>query len=440
MLVWTSYLLAQWIVLSSGLILLNKHILSEAGFDFPCTLVLLHMLFCTACACVWRLLDWVSVPLLGGPRAYCARFVPIGLCFAASLSLGNAAYLHISVAFVQMLKASTPVATLVVSFMLGLEQPSWRLTGLIVLISSGVGIACAAQVHPSVLGMLLQLGAIGCEAVRLCLVNLLLTLRGLRLSPVASVLLISPICALCLLPVWATLEASRLLALGSAPWARVGAAALGKGRRASPLHCTCRCTAYHARMRACMRHPMHAVAGASLCTSFALNIATMALIKHTSALTLNVAGVGKDLLLIGYSVVLSGARVCAAQYCGYAVALVGVTAYSRHKRQLQAQAQALADMAEKLGEAEEEAAALEGGVAAEGKDLRDAAGVRARPIGRGLWSGAGARTLSGGEFADVGERKPLLDLAEEEEEEEAGKRDDELDGPITASSMVYYLK
>ena len=35
----------------------------------------------------------------------------------------------------------------------------------------------------------------------------------------------------------------------------------------------------------------------------------MALIKHTSALTLNVAGVGKDLLLIGYSVVLSGARV-----------------------------------------------------------------------------------------------------------------------------------
>ena len=35
----------------------------------------------------------------------------------------------------------------------------------------------------------------------------------------------------------------------------------------------------------------------------------MALIKHTSALTLNVAGVGKDLLLIGYSVALSGARV-----------------------------------------------------------------------------------------------------------------------------------
>ena len=304
---------------------------------------------------------------------------------------------------------------------------------MIVLISSGVGIACAAQVHPSVPGVLLQLGAIGCEAVRLCLVNLLLTLRGLRLSPVASVLLISPICALCLLPAWAMLEAPRLLALGSAPWARVGAATLGAGR-ALLLHCMCGCTAHHA----CTHATPHAcVAGASLCIAFALNIATMALIKHTSALTLNVAGVGKDLLLIGYSVALSGAKVSALQYCGYAIAFAGVTSYSRHKRQLQAQAQAqaLADMAEKLGEAEDDEEELERGAAAEGKGTPDAAAVRARPVGRGIWSGAGARTLSGSEFADVGERKPLLDLAAEEE---AGE--DDLDGPMTSSSMVYYVE
>ena len=176
------------------------------------------------------------------------------------------------------------------------------------------------------------------------------------------------------------------------------------------------------------------MAGASLCTAFALNIATMALIKHTSALTLNVAGVGKDLLLIGYSVALSGAKVSAAQYCGYAIAFAGVTAYSRHKRQLQAQAQAqaLADMAEKELEVEDEDEELERGVAAESKGTPDAAAVRARPMGRGIWSGAGARTLSGGEFANVGERKPLLDLATAGE---AGE--DDLDGPMTSSSMKY---
>ena len=54
-------------------------------------------------------------------------------------------------------------------------------------------------------------------------------------------------------------------------------------------------------------------------------------------------------------------------------------------------------------------------------------------MGRGIWSGAGARTLSGGEFADAGERKPLLDLAAEEE---AGE--DDLDGPMTSSSLRKY--
>ena len=43
--------------------------------------------------------------------------------------------------------------------------------------------------------------------------------------------------------------------------------------------------------------------------AFLLNLATLALIKHTSALTLNVAGVVKDLLLILWSVVRAGALV-----------------------------------------------------------------------------------------------------------------------------------
>ena len=190
------------------------------------------------------------------------------------------------------------------------------------------------------------------------------------------------------------------------------------------------------------------MAGASLCTAFALNIATMALIKHTSALTLNVAGVGKDLLLIGYSVVLSGARVSSVQYFGYAIAFFGVTAYSRHKQRLQAQAQAqaLADMAEKPGEAEDDDDdELERAGTQHGKGALDAVAHESRTplphesrtwsgagyIGRGIWSGAGARTLSGGEFGNDGERKPLLDLAAAGE---AGGEDD-LDGPMTSSSM-----
>ena len=103
-----------------------------------------NAVFCSLCACVWRLLGWVSVPPMRGLADHLMRFAPIGLCFAASLSLGNAAYLYISVAFVQMLKAGTPVATLLVSIVLGLERPLCRLAFYILLVSSGIGVACAA--------------------------------------------------------------------------------------------------------------------------------------------------------------------------------------------------------------------------------------------------------------------------------------------------------
>ena len=67
---YTAYLLVQWISLSTVLILLNKHILSTAGFNFPVTLVLMHMSFCSLCALIWKLCGWITVPHLGGPTVY----------------------------------------------------------------------------------------------------------------------------------------------------------------------------------------------------------------------------------------------------------------------------------------------------------------------------------------------------------------------------------
>lgn len=54
--------------------------------------------------------------------------------------------MFISVAFIQVLKASTPVAVLLCSFVFGLEKPSVRLSVYIVAITTGIGIACYAEV------------------------------------------------------------------------------------------------------------------------------------------------------------------------------------------------------------------------------------------------------------------------------------------------------
>lgn len=315
-----AYLITQWIFFSSCIILFNKHLLSGV-FPHPCTLVAMHMAFSAVCAYVWKAMGWVEVPPMTLGQ-WAGGILPVGLCFAGSLVASNTAYLYISVAFIQMIKASTPVIVLLFSFAFGLEQPSSRLCFYICLITAGVTTSCLAQVSISYIGISLQLTALVCEALRLCLVNVLLVSKGVKLSSIASLYYIAPTCLLCLLLPWAHLEAPSILA------------DLDVFRRAGLLTL---------------------VANSSV--AFALNIATMALIKHTSALTLNVAGVFKDLLLILWSVFVSGAVVSATQYLGYAVAFSGVTGYTAYKRAMQAKAQEAEAKAANAAEGDEDAEA-----------------------------------------------------------------------------------
>ena len=212
-------LIVQW--LSSSLIILNKHILSERGFHFPLTLVMLHMAFGSAASTAWRALGWVEVPPLTLAE-WAAKFLPVGFCFAISMGAGNAAYLYISVAFVQMLKASTPVAVLLTAFAFGLGKPTLRLALYIVLISGGVASACAAQLDPSAVGVAVQLVAVVAVAMRLCLVNVLLVSRGMKLAPIAMTYFACPACFLWLLPGWLATEAVHHHAIVHAAIARVG--------------------------------------------------------------------------------------------------------------------------------------------------------------------------------------------------------------------------
>ena len=292
---WAAFLVVQWIFLSSCIILFNKYLLAGT-FPHPCTLVGMHMAFSVVCAMLWNAMGWVDVPPMKMAQ-WGGAILPVGLCFAGSLVASNTAYLYISVAFIQMIKASTPVVVLIFSFIFGLESPNVQLIGYILLITFGVTTSCVAQISFSYIGVTLQLAALVCEAMRLCLVNILLVNKGVKLSSIASLYYIAPTCLLCLLLPWAHLEAPVVLAdLGV--FARTGYLTL--------------------------------LANSSV--AFALNIATMALIKHTSALTLNVAGVFKDLLLILWSVAVSGAIVTPVQYLGYAIAFSGVTGYTAYKR------------------------------------------------------------------------------------------------------------
>ena len=79
---------------------------------------------------------------------------------------------------------------------------------------------------------------------------------------------------------------------------------------------------------------MHASAGILLgnaFTAFLLNVAIYLLIGRTSALSLNVAGVVKDWILIGISALIFEAPVTTTQIIGYLIAFGGVCYYNYAK-------------------------------------------------------------------------------------------------------------
>lgn len=275
----------------------NKHILKDLDFPYPLTLVLMHMSFITLYTRIWKGLGWAEVPIMGWRDIGC-RFAPVALAFGASLAFANLAYLFISVAFIQMLKASMPVWVLLMSFAVGLQEPSKVLMAWIVVIFGGVLVATMAEVDIVFWGVVFQSLALGCESLRLVMINKILVSKGLNLPSIAFLYYIAPLCAMILMVPWLVVEASNVLADGAAAPRRIGGLIL--------------------------------ISNASI--AFLLNLATMALIKHTSALTMNVSGVFKDFMLILYSANVDGAIVTPTQWIGYSIAAGGVAGYSEYKR------------------------------------------------------------------------------------------------------------
>ena len=159
---------------SSGIILLNKYIVSVVGFRLPMTLSLLGMVFSfVASAAVTSLTPWVprsveptldfsmrrSFPVSGlRPSALMRRacidwwLLPpppwqIGLLIALTLYFGNLAYVTLSVSFLQMLKASTPILVMVLMFAARLETPSLPMVVSVLVIALGTLLAALGEVR-----------------------------------------------------------------------------------------------------------------------------------------------------------------------------------------------------------------------------------------------------------------------------------------------------
>lgn len=227
---------------------------------------------------------------------YLKSVVPIGALYSLSLWFSNSAYIYLSVSFIQMLKALMPVAVYSIGVLFKKESFRNETMANMVSISMGVAVAAYGEAKFDVFGVSLQLLAVAFEATRLVLIQILLNSKGISLNPITSLYYIAPCCLVFL----------------SVPWLIVEYPSL---RDNSSFHLD------------------FAVFGTNSVCAFALNLAVFLLVGKTSALTMNVAGVVKDWLLIAFSWSVIKDTVTPVNLIGYGLAFLGVCYYNHSKLQ-----------------------------------------------------------------------------------------------------------
>lgn len=210
--------------------------------------------------------------------------------FSASLICSNQAYLYLSVAFIQMLKAVTPVAVLIASWILAVEEPNLRKLGNVSAIVIGVVIASYGEIEFRMIGFIFQAFGIAFEATRLVMVQRLLSGSEFKMDPLVSLYYFAPVCAVFNGLICAFVEGPRL-------------------------------------SLAAIQDVGYLMLILNAATALCLNIAVVFLIGKTSSLVLTLSGVLKDILLVGASILIWGTNVAPLQFFGYSVALGGLVYY-----------------------------------------------------------------------------------------------------------------
>lgn len=296
-----------WYAVSIGMTLFNKWFLrvwAGGGYPFATTMTCINMF--VKCL-LSRLLDRCSGDAGGSMLALPANIywklaVPIGLCTALDIMLSNLSLFYITVTFYTIVKSGGNVWNLLFSICLGHQRPSWRLFTVIVLISSGIGLASYGSAQFVFYGFVLVLSASVIGTLRWVLTqSLLQAMEDSNTAPknkvLAVVYYVSPASAIGLLPIALFSEGSDY--------------ATSRFLLDSQL--------------LLMSLVFIFISG---CLAFVLIFIEILLVKKTSALSLGIAGSFKDVTQVLLAVFIFGDQLIPVNIFGLVVATCGMLFYT----------------------------------------------------------------------------------------------------------------
>ena len=274
-----------WLFNSTALILFNKFILTI--FPFPATLTFIHMLIASLC-CLFLV---HGAKIADRPSINAKTIFLISTLFTCSLLLRNAAYMYISVAVIQIISAFSPIAVYISVCAFNLERFNHRHMSNIYMICCGVCTSSFGLIHVDWIGIGLQITGIAVEAIRTAALQMLLQNSVAKPSNVSLMYVLAPSCAILL----------------------------------SPICCYELLMLNKAKIRA--QNAM--LIFLNSCVALTMNLASLYVIQISSSLTISLASVLRDWILVGLSCILFKSQLTLLCCTGWAISTVGLILHAK---------------------------------------------------------------------------------------------------------------
>jgi drug/metabolite transporter (DMT)-like permease len=280
------------------LIMSNKYILKDIDFSFPLTLSFMTLTFSSVSCWVYVKMNGIQMERSKTMTRsfYIRRIIPIGALSTGTVVFGMTSYLYLTVAFVQMLKAFTPVMTLLGLVIFRLESPTRKAIVCVLIICSGTAIAGYGELNFSIVGVMCMICAQMFEAMKLVFTQVVLQKN--RFSLVETLYYVTPMSAACVFFFACILE-----------FPRMGQDDVNKIlSNTQPFMLSC-------------------------VVAITTNVVNTFVVQNSNALILKLAVTARNALLVFFNAALMGETVTILEAYGYAVSLSGFMAYNYVKFQ-----------------------------------------------------------------------------------------------------------
>ncbi|KAF2664484.1 TPT-domain-containing protein [Microthyrium microscopicum] len=316
-------LIGLWYLFSISITVYNKWMFTDEPdnpetivFPFPLFTTCVHMLvqFCLASLVLYFMPDFrptngeVFDPTSQKPimtrMFYLTRIGPCGAATSLDIGLGNMSFKFITLTFYTMCKSSVLGFVLLFAFIFKLEKPSWKLGGIITMMTVGVVMMVAGEAAFNLIGFLLIMSSAASSGFRWSLTQILLIRHPATSNPFSSIFFLAPVMFITLLVIAIPIEGFSGLA------AAFSALVSAKGPILAPL---------------ILLFPG--------ILAFCMTASEFALLQRTSVVTLSICGIFKEVLTISTASLVFGDQLTPINSVGLVVTIgtIGVYNYMKIK-------------------------------------------------------------------------------------------------------------